>query len=322
MIKKTSQILFKSLVAIGLFVGLQQLIELKTRGFCLQKIQADDLPFQSRWGTSPLSSEDEALVDALLDQSFRMIGAGSECFAFVSEDGQAVIKFFKLDLARPVYLHRGMFLEDYSEYAGTLSDHPLTQLAMPKPFDNRLKRLLGMREFRLQRTFNSIKLAYDQLKDESGLLYLHLNPTEHLKRSLTIYDACGIKHQIDLDKAKFFLQRRAAPMEQHFAALKKIGADAEAKASVDSFIQMILTRCKKGYSDRDILNRNMGFIGTKAIEIDSGSFLPNPRMREPWLYKQELFYATLELKQWMKKNYPEMAGYLEDRVTEEIYRQT
>jgi len=312
MIKHLCKVLF----AFGLFVGLQQLTEKVTHGFCLQKIQADDLPFNTRWEIAPLSPQESAAVDAQLSQTFHLIGAGSECFAFVSEDGESVIKFFKLDLLRPVFLHRGVFLEDYSAFAGALSDHPLLHFNLP----HRLRRLLGIREFRLQRTFSSLKLAYDELKEETGLLYLHLNPSNHLKRSLILYDACGVQHQIDLDTAKFVLQKRATPMQQHFATLKKQGAEKEAKLSVDSFLQMLLSRCKKGYADRDVLNRNMGFIGSRAIEIDAGSFLPNPRMRHPWIYKQELFYATLQLKLWMKKHYPEMAHYLEDRVTEEIQK--
>lgn len=311
--------LLKSLIALGLFIGLQQLIELKTRGFCLQKIQADDLPFQTRWETAPLSLAQEGEIDALLSQPYTLIGSGSECFAFASADGKAVIKFFKLDHARPVYFQKGLFLEDHSALAGTLSDHPLTKVTLPSVMQKWMKRFLGIREFRIQRTFSSIKLAYDALQEETGLLYLHLNPTSHLGKTLALYDASGIRHEIDLDTARFFLQKRAVPLEKHLAKLKRQNADELAKASIDSLIHMILSRCKKGYSDRDILNRNLGFIGTQAIEIDSGSFQKNPRMQESWIYKQEIFYATLELKSWLKKNYPEMVGYLEQKVTEQIH---
>ena len=319
MIKKASFFILKSVVAIGLFVGLQQLIELKTRGFCLQKIQANDLLFQERWEIPPLSSEQQREVDRLLSQPYTFIGAGSECFAFASADGKAVIKFFKLDHARPVYFLRGIFFEDHSALTGSLSDHPLTRAALPSPLDTWLKRFLGIREFRIQRTFSSIHLAFNELKDETGLIYLHLNPTGHLSKTLTIYDACGIRHDIDLDTMRFFLQKRAVPLERHLTWLKSRRSDDMAKASIDSLLSLISERCHKGYADRDIRNRNFGFIGIKAIEIDSGSFLKNPRMKEPWIYKQEIFYATLELKSWLKENYPEMVSYLEQKVTEEIY---
>lgn len=316
---KCIKLLIKFFIATLLYIGLQQLIELKTHGFCLQRILADDLPFQAKWETLPLSIEEQGEVDDLLSQPYRMIGAGSECFAFASADGKAVIKFFKLDHTRPIYFHRGVFLEDHSKLTGTLSNHPLVRLSLPAPFDQSLKRFLGIREFRIERTFSSIHLAYENLKEETGLIYLHLNPTDHLQKTLTLYDACGIAHSVDLDTCKFFLQKRAVPLEQHFASLQKKRADDEAALSIDSLIQMLSRRCKKGFADRDIVNRNFGYIGTQAIEIDSGSFRKNPQMRQPWIYKQELFYATLELKSWLKKNYPEMVSYLENRVTEEIF---
>lgn len=318
MISHALRFALKFFLCIGVFIGLQQLIELKTHGFCLQRILADDLPFQPQWQTPVLSLEEHSEVDRLLSQPYRMIGAGSECFAFVSEDGTAVIKFFKLDHTRPVYFHRGILLEDHSESASTLSNHPLTQLSLPSPMDGWLKRFLGIREFRIQRTFSSIKLAYDALREETGLIYLHLNPTDEWQRKLTLYDACGIRHEVDLDDAKFFLQKRATPLVNHFAALQAQSARLEAEQSIDSLIALILGRCKKGFADRDIINRNLGYIGTQAIEIDSGSFLKSPRMRESWIYKQELFYATLELKNWLKKHYPEMVSYLEQKVTEVI----
>jgi hypothetical protein len=301
------------LFSILLWVGLEQLTELTTHGFWLQRILAKDLVYQKRWETPVLPEEERREVEALLNQPYRMIGAGSECFAFKSEDGKAVIKFFKLDLARPVYFHRGIFLEDYSAYAGTLSHHPLTRVSFPP-----LKRFLGIREFRIDRTFSSIHLAYEHLKEETGLLYLHLNPTERLHGQLTLYDACGIAHLVDLDKTFFFVQRCATSVETHFAALEREKNTQKAQESIDSLVELLLTRCQKGFADRDVVMRNFGYIGERAIEIDSGSFRVNPQMRQPWLYAQELFYATLELKFWLKKHYPEMVQYLEDRVSQKM----
>jgi hypothetical protein len=182
-----------------------------------------------------------------------------------------------------------------------------------------VQRLLGIREFRIQRTFNSVKLAYDALKEETGLLYLHLNPTQDLHRKLVLCDGNGIRHEIDLDGARFFLQKCAVPLERHFTHLCHHHRDGDAQKSIDTLLTLILSRCKKGFADRDVFNKNLGFIGTQAIEIDTGSFYRDARMEEPWIYKQELFYATLELKSWFKKHYPQMVEYLEEKVSEEIH---
>jgi len=212
MIKKIALFFLKFFIGVGLFIGVQQLIELKTRGFCLQRIQTDDLPYQQQWATPSLSSEEEQKIRTLLSQPYHLIGAGSECFAFMSEDGQTVIKFFKLDHARSVYFKKSFFAEDRSACAGSVSNPLLTRVILPAPFHHWLQRFLGVREFRIQRTFNSIKLAYDGLKQETGLLYIHLNPTNTFHQSLALYDGNGIRHEIDLDSTRFFLQRRAVPL--------------------------------------------------------------------------------------------------------------
>ena len=132
---------FTFLIALALFFGLQQLVERWTYGFCLQKIFAADIPFKEGWETHG------QFIDVLkrLDQPYFFLGAGSECFAFLSADGESVIKFFKLDTMRPVYLLRGLFVEDYSDWG--------KDLASLSP----VQRVLGMRAFRIQRTFDSLR---------------------------------------------------------------------------------------------------------------------------------------------------------------------
>ena len=72
---------------VGGYIGLEQLIDLQTKGFCLQKIIANDLPYIPQWETANLSEEKMEEIDLILKQPFKLIGSGSECFAFVSEDG-------------------------------------------------------------------------------------------------------------------------------------------------------------------------------------------------------------------------------------------
>lgn len=288
---------------LGILVGLGQLIEMKTRGFSVQKIQADDIADRLEW-EGPAATDE---LSKILSQPFRLIGAGSECFAFISEDGTAVIKFFKLYQMRPVYFHKGFIFEDHSAYDGSVTN---------RKSPDWLKRFHGIREFRIQRTFNSIKLAYDELKEETGLIYLHLNTTDDLHRNIALYDANEIRHEIDADASRFYIQKTAALFDPHFKTLQKEGRHTEAKASIDSLLQLIINRCQKGIADRDVYAKNLGFIGTRAIEIDTGSF-----HKEPCVWQQELFFSTLELKKWCSKNYPEMASYLESRVLEEIKKE-
>lgn len=315
--KKILLFLFKSACALGLFIGLQQVIELKTRGFYLQKIVSDDLYDNPDWDVS-IAAEQEQAVLRTLNQPFTFLGAGSEAFAFLSADEQYVLKFFKLDAVRPVYVLRGLFAEDHSSKAGTLSSLYTQCENLPWRLDAITKRVLGMREYRIGRTFYSLKRAYDNLREETGLMYLHLNPTSHIHQKLILYDPNGIAHQIDADTSRFYVQKRAIPLEKHFLALKKNQEHERAKKSIASLCRLIVDRCRKGFADRDPYNKNFGFIDDRAIEIDTGSFIPDSQMKEPFLYKRELLFVTLELRKWAKYHYPELLDIMTSEIQKEI----
>jgi hypothetical protein len=304
-----------------LFIGLQQIVELKTHGFYLEKIISDDLITRPDWDIPALSCDEEKAILELLDQPFTFLGSGSECFAFLSQDKKTVIKFFKLDYLRPVYFFRGLFAEDHSKSAGTLSSiYPW--LSLPSPFDSLAKRVLGMREYRIARTFNSVKLSYDNLKEETGLIYLHLNPTSSFHKKLILYDPNGIAQEVDLDTARFYIQNCATPLEKHLLALKENQEQKRAEQCIASLCDLILKRCCKGFADRDPYNKNFGFIADRAIEIDTGSFIPNLHMKEPRFYKQELLFIGLGLKKWAKDHYPELLAHIDSLLIEEIERNT
>ncbi len=299
---------------LGGYLALEQLIDMKTKGFCFQKILAHDLPYQPQWETAPVPQDQMQEIDQILQQPFTLIGSGSECFAFMSEDEQTVIKFFKLSFARPLYYQKGLLSEDHRHFAGTLSSHPLLQKKWIEPLNTFRQRVFGIREFRLTRTFASCKLAYDALKEETGVLYVHLNPTDYFHRTLTIIDKNGIRYQVPLDTSKFLLQSKAVPLETHFTQLIREKRFEDGHQSIDSLFDLIINRCKKGFFDRDFINRNLGYIGNRAIEIDLGSFIPDPSMANPMVYKREVYFATLELKEWLEENSPELLAYYEKKL--------
>ena len=318
MVKKNFIFLCKAVCVLAIFIGVQHLIERKTHGFYLQRILSEDLFIQPDWDIAALNQEEERVIKELLDQPFTFLGSGSECFAFLSQDEKTVIKFFKLDYFRPIYFLRGLFSENHRENAGTLSSI-YTQLS---PFcfgmDSLVKRVVGMREFRIGRTFKSLKLSYDHLKEETGLIYLHLNPTSLFHKKLTLYDPNGIAQEIDLDSTRFYIQKRATPLEKHLLALKENHEQKRAEQCLASLCNLIVQRCRKGFADRDPYNKNFGFIEDRAIEIDTGSFIPYLRMQEPRFYKQELLFIALGIKQWAKSHYPELLSPIDSLLAEEI----
>src|ERR1700722_581245 len=59
-----------------------------------------DIPYHPEWDTS-LSHEELAQLKSILDQPFTYIGKGAQAYAFASEDGKYVLKFFKFKHLRP-----------------------------------------------------------------------------------------------------------------------------------------------------------------------------------------------------------------------------
>jgi hypothetical protein len=205
---------------------------------------------------------------SILHQPFTYLGKGVQSFVFASADGEYVIKFIRQD-------HWG----------------------------HRKKK----KQSRLTRDFTSYQIAYDHLRDETGLLYLHLSPTDFLHEKITIIDRLGIHHVLDLDQYEFIVQRKAAliyPTLEKWIAEKKI---EEAKEALSSLVHLLDLRLQKGIFDKDSdLNTNFGFLGTQAMQIDIGRF----RTPSHPLDKAEIVRITDHLHQWLMVQSPELDIHL------------
>lgn len=275
---------FNLLLFIGCFLALERFCHKQTRGFSISNIfSLDEKPC-----TASLFSRD---IEKILSQRFYFLDSGLECYAFLSEDGNWVLKTFKQHHAKT-----GRFFS-----------------YLPLPAF--LQRNMREKETRLNNSFKSLKVAYNDLKEETALLYLHLGKSSDLNRSVTLVDKLGIVHTVPLDSLDFFLQKRADLLIPTLGKLMQEGRVEEAKASISSLLELILVRCKKGIGDRDpTLTKNFGFIGTQAVVIDVGSFSKNSFLTTPRNYKQALFYETLPLKCLLAKEHPILLAHFEKEM--------
>lgn len=264
----------------------------QTDGFTLLKIQSQ-LTFDPRWETTPPKTD----LSALLKQKFKYLNSGGQCYAFISEDEKLVIKFFKHHLRRVPWL----------------IDH----LPLPAKYAALREKQRQNRSQKLLRDFNSYKLSYEELPDETGLIYVHLNKTHNLGLKLTIVDKLNIQHQLELDGLEFVVQKRAELAMVHFQRLIDEQKTDEAKEAIDSLISIIVSRCQKGIYDEDPkLHRNLGFVGARAILIDVGRLRKDANRMSPDVYAGDVAMITEDLKTWLQKRSPELAVYLEEKVKE------
>ncbi|MGE5196234.1 MAG: hypothetical protein ACM3JI_02765 [Anaerolineae bacterium] len=291
---KKIRLLIYSASLLTLFYLLAVFCEKKTDGFTILGI-ASDRSYDPRWNVHSLSSSEKEIVEKALSQPYTYFSRGGQSFVFLSKDEQYVIKFFK-------------------QRAFTV---PKWFNLVPIPFilDRYKQKKRFVRADKLRRDFTSYKIAFDELKKETGIVYVHLNKTSHLNKSLKIIDKIGIEHFLDLDHFDFVVQRKAELVYDRISRQMRQGDISGAKKTIASAFNLILSRCKKGYHDRDPnLRTNCGFIGDQPIKIDVGRLLKDEKMKKPEVYKQELLRISLPFKAWIEAYYPTLSPFLNQEI--------
>ena len=251
----------------------------QTDGFSIARIRSDLEP-RSEWETP--SSADFADI---LNQPFRYLGKGVQTFAFASADGRYVLKFYRH--------HR--------------AGHPLSFFS---PISPRLKMTLAKRQNKRLKDFSSYKLGYDHLKEETGLIFIHLNRGD-FHQKVTLYDKIGIKHILDLNEMEFLLQQRAQPFYTALERWIDDGQLEEAKEGITGLLSLLQSRCLKGISDKDPdLQTNFGFINQRPIQFDVGRFKLDSSIDT----EAELIRITAKLKDWLDQKSPHLSQHLQKEL--------
>lgn len=295
--KKIASLLVLSLISLFCY-GIGRLYFRLTGGFTIPHITSD-FAFQPQWEVRPLLAGEEAELAHAISQPYYYLGKGCQSYVFVSQDEKYVIKFFKYQRYR---------LQFWLEYFPPLP-------AIAKYRQEKLEKKWN----KLNRFVQSWKVAFEHLKEETSLLFVHLNKTADLQQKLVIYDKIGQKHIIDLDQMEFCIQRR---MEMLCDTLLnyKINKDlAGAKQLVHQLLNLILSEYARGLADNDhALMQNTGVVDEKPVHIDVGQFVINEAIKDPAVFYQELFTKTYKFKLWLRENYAELADYLEEELSQII----
>lgn len=267
---------------------------LKNRGFALYKI-CSSLVFNPSWEVPALSEEEKIELKKILNQPFRFLDKGAQSYVFLSQDERYVIKFFKLhSLQPPMWFQAVQF------------PWPLQYL--------RISKILEKRQA-LAKTFSSYKIAYDELKEETGLVFMHLNKTHCLHHILTVVDNLGISHRLDLDQMEFFVQKRASLFYPFLEKTLEEKKEDGAKKIISNLVQFLVLRNQKEIFDKDPdLATNFGFLNDKIIQIDIGRFRKDPLRKNPDVYHSEILRITDTFNTWLKMHFPTLSNHLEKEI--------
>lgn len=267
-----------------------------TGGFTRSNITSD-FSYHEKWQTLPLSASEREQLKKILTQKFFYLGKGCQSYVFASEDGKYVLKFVKYQRFRPQ-----AFL-DYFEFI---------------PFINRYRLAkIEKKHKKLDMLFTSWKTAYEHLREETGLVYVHLNKSSDLQQTVSIYDKMGLEHKLDMDEMEFLLQKRARMLCPTVTSFVQRGETDKARRLIDHLLGMILSEYRRGLADNDhALMQNTGAMDEIPVHIDVGQFVIKPEISSPDVYKQELFSKTFKFHKWLSRHHPELATYLQERLLE------
>jgi len=278
--------------------GLGRLYYRVTGGFTVGNI-VSDFSYQPDWEVRPLQPFEKEELDQALTQPYFYLGKGCQSYVFASEDGRFVVKFFKYQRYR---------LQPWLAYFPPLP-----------AIEKYRKEKLATKWNKLDGFVKSWKVAFENLKDETGLVYVHLNKTTDLNRQLTIYDKIGQKHQINLDQMEFCVQHKAELLCDALLEFKNRNDLAGANRLIRQLLTLVLSEYARGLADNDhALMQNTGVSEGRPVHIDVGQFVWNENVKSPSVFHQELFTKTYKFKVWLRDQYPEAGEYLESELNQII----
>lgn len=249
------------LVAAGLWVKFSS-----SEGFSEDKIASSLAPHPA-WAIDRPSPEQQQKIQTILASRFKFLGEGAQSFAFETEDGKYVLKFFKMRRFTP-----------------SLADH-----LCPHVVRRRLKNLNWV--------FNGYKIAYEKFRQDTGLIFIHLAKTNHLHQKVQLLDATGKEHTIDLDKTEFILQEKAELIFDRLAHLKQQGDRERMQNSIQAILDLVKRRVDQGYADRDkAVSNNFGFVGDRPIQLDVGRLYQGSK-------EGQLMHVKKRIERWQQENH-------------------
>ncbi|HEY2811584.1 MAG TPA: hypothetical protein VGJ00_09385 [Rhabdochlamydiaceae bacterium] len=238
--------------------------------------------------------EQEHVIQEIFSQRFYYLGSGNQCYIFASQDDKYVIKFFKMHKILP---------------KNWLRDFPFSLFEKYR-LDN-----VEKRQKMLEDIFKSVKVAYEEFHEESGLVYLHLNKTRDLKKKIELIGFEGEKYIVDLDGKEFIIQKKAQKFCDYLLNLKTAGDEEKMRRPTREFLELIAKRCKCGYGDMNSCMRsNIGFMNGHVVFLDCFHFFVDDSLKSPQYFQKEILSAAEKISQWAEQYYLELALILQEEA--------
>jgi hypothetical protein len=292
--KKKSIFCIKLISYAVLALSIERFCHHQTRGFRPYKV-ISNFAYDERFSHDARAEDHLDAINQILSHRFTFLGDGGQGYSFLSDDNKHVLKLYKLHHTR--------------------YPHWIKDLALPPMLNTWKQKYIALQDWKKERVFTSSKIAFDMLKKETGLVYLHLNRTIDRHPSVTIVDSIGCAHTLALDNVVFAIQLKAQPAFKNFKKLAIAKKETDIQAAIDTYLPFIAKRFMKGVGDYDDgFRRNFGEVDNELIEIDIGCFYTHSHTIDQETLANELRVKSDSLFQYLSKYFPEMIPYLEKSI--------
>lgn len=213
----------------------------------------------------PLPETEKQQIREVFNQPFSYLGRGKQMSAFESSDHRFVLKLFH---PRPPLKMR--YFRDFKKMRSLFSLKWITAAFLKK-------------EERLLKLYQRYALAFREIRDETGLLYVHLTDVTKFTGSLVveIEDRDGTRSLVEVNEIPFVLQKKGELAKTRLLRLMQQNDLGGLKAALAQLEALFWARAKKGITDRiQTLYNNYGFVDGKAIQIDVGRVWFDPTVAE------------------------------------------
>lgn len=227
-------------------------------------------------------------AEKIIEQPFVYLGRGRQCYAFVSSDGNYILKLPRMDHYQLPFWMRAL---------------PLSSKQAARSIRSERERWI----------LDSFLIASKELREQTGVLALHFGEMKRQEKWITVIDPLGCKFHLPFHKTTFLLQQRQPILMRGFVEALSQGDRAKAERILSAFIDIVVERGKKGIWNRDeSFMKNYGFDGEKAFLIDVGS-----------LYRKPDGIASIHdtmhpIRSWLRKTDVSMLNYFDEVLEKKL----
>jgi len=231
-----------------------------------------------------VSDLDYTPLDPIFSQPFHYLGHGRQMIAFESRDGKYVLKLF--NPMRPLkkqWYKKWRYWKRYSSLRW-------------------VKREWFSKRRRLKILFKRHKIAYEHLKKETGLVFVHLNTDRQICHLVHLTDSRSKLHILNLFNTPFVLQEKAILVPTYLNGLIEADKWNEAIGAINEIEHLFNRRIEEGITDRiQTMENNYGFANGHPIQIDVGKIEQHDH-----LPPGEKERVLSNFKGWLSVNFPNL----------------